>query len=265
MDVSAAKARVFPPANRCIYCGDDGGGTLTKEHIFPQGLGGGLIMPRASCTTCQKEIQTFENICMRKTVLPHRKARGLIRHSNDLPETVPLTLDLELQGPRRVALDAHPNVVVLPGLREPPGILAGRPPEPMVQFDYKIFGHLDILDEMKRKLHEQQIVGINLDGYAWLRMLAKIAHGYAIAELGFNRFTPALPDLILGRNSHLCSYLIGKCPVPPPIPDHPPLLMIGMLCANIGEQRFVAVNMRIFADLGEETPVYTVIAGTFTD
>jgi len=27
----------------------------------------------------------------------------------------------------------------------------------------------------------------------------------------------------------------------------------------------VAVNMRIFADLGEETPVYTVIAGTFTD
>ena len=37
MDISAAKARVFPPVGRCIYCGGDGGGTLTKEHIFPAG------------------------------------------------------------------------------------------------------------------------------------------------------------------------------------------------------------------------------------
>ena len=265
MDISAAKARVFPPVGRCIYCGGDGGGTLTKEHIFPAGIGGGLVLPRASCRSCQTEIQTFETICMRKTLLPYRKASGLIRHPNDLPRSVPLTLDLELKGPTQVALDMHPNVVVLPGLRELPGVLRGRPPEPMMQFDYKIFGRLDILDETKRRLQEQQVVGIYLDGYAWLRMLAKIAHGYAIAELGLNGFSPALPDLILGRNPLLSSYLIGKCPVPPSIPDNPPLLMIDMRCASMGERRFVAVNMRLFADLGGETPVYTVITGTFTD
>ena len=38
MDISAASARVFPPVGRCIYCGGDGGGTLTKEHIFPAGI-----------------------------------------------------------------------------------------------------------------------------------------------------------------------------------------------------------------------------------
>jgi hypothetical protein len=238
---------------------------LTKEHIFPAGLGGGLVLPRASCTSCQTEVQIFETICMRKTLLPYRKASGLIRHANDLPAAVPLTLDLELEGPKQVALDRHPNVVVLPGLRDLPGILRGRPPEPMVQFDYKIFGQLDIVDETKRRLQERQVVGIYLDGYAWLQMLAKIAHGYAIAELGLNRFSPALPDLILGRNPRLSSYLIGKCPVPPSIPDKPPLLMIDMRCASMGECRFVAVNMRLFADLGRETPVYTVIAGTFTD
>jgi hypothetical protein len=265
MDISAAKARVFAPVDRCIYCGGDGGGTLTKEHIVPLGLGGGLIMPRASCTSCQMEIQTFENICMRKTLLPYRKATGLTRHPNDLPATVPLTLDLALQGPTHVALDMHPNVVVLPGLRELPGILAGRPPQPMVQFDYKIFSGLEILEGIKLRLKEQQSVGIYLDGYAWLRMLAKIAHGYAVAELGFNRFSPALPDLILGRNPLLSSYLIGKCPIPPPIPDNPPLLMIDMRCASVRERRFVAVNMRFFADLGRETPVYTVIAGSFID
>ncbi|MBB3571987.1 hypothetical protein [Rhizobium sp. BK491] len=263
MDVSAAKARVFPPVGRCIYCG--GAGALTKEHIFPAGLGGGLLLPRASCTSCQREIQIFEDICMRKTLLPHRRARGLVRHPHDLPATVPLVLDLDLQGPTRVALDAHPNVLVLPGMRDLPGILAGRSPETVVQFDYKIFGHTDILDQTKRRLLDQQVVGIDLDGYAWLRMLAKIAHGYAVAELGFNRFSPALPDLILGRNPALCSYLIGNCPVPSPIPDSPPLLIIGMLCVTMGEQRLVAVNLRLFADLGVETPVYTVIAGSFTD
>ncbi len=264
MDITAANARVFPPADRCIYCGGNGAGTLTKEHIFPAGIGGGLILPRASCTSCQKVIHAFETICMRKTLLPYRKASGLVRHSNDLPATVPLTLDLELRGPRQVPLNAHPNVVVLPGFREIPGILEGRAPQPMMQFEYKIFGRLDMVEETKRRLAEQQRVGISLDGYAWVRMLAKIAHGYAIAELGFGRFSPALPNLILGRNPILATYLVGKCPLPPPIPENPPLLMIDMRCASVGEQRFVAVNMRLFADLGRETPVYTVIAGSFT-
>jgi hypothetical protein len=31
------------------------------------------------------------------------------------------------------------------------------------------------------------------------RMLAKIAHGYAIAELGYGTFEELLPDFILGR------------------------------------------------------------------
>jgi hypothetical protein len=63
---------------------------------------------------------------MRKTLLPYRKASGLIRHPTDLPATVPLTLDLALEGPTQVPLDMHPNVVVLPGLRELPGILSPR-------------------------------------------------------------------------------------------------------------------------------------------
>jgi len=265
-DVWAAKARVFPPVGRCIYCGGDGRGTLTKEHIFPSGIGGGLVLPRASCTDCQTEIHAFETICMRQTLLPYRKAAGLIRHPNDLPARVPLTFDLELKGPTQVALDVHPGVVVLPGLRDLPGILTGKPPEPVIHFEHQIFGHLDIVAETKRKLQEQRVVGIDLDGYSWVRMLAKIAHGYAVAELGLNRFAPALPDLILGRNPSLAGYLIGKCPIPPPIPDNPPLLMIEMKSANMDDgQRFVAVNMRLFAELGQEVPVYVVIAGVFTD
>lgn len=270
VNVSATNAKVFSPVGRCIYCGGDGGGKLTKEHVFPQGLGGGLILPRASCTACQTEIYTFETICMRQILLPFRKNSGLVRHLNDLPATVPLTLDLDLQGPTQVALDSHPNVVVLPGLRDLPGILTDHSPQPVIEFEHQIFGGLEILAETKRKLQERKIIGINLDGYAWVRMLAKIAHGYAFAELGLSRFTPALPDLILGRNPRLAGYLVGKCPMPFPIPNSPPLFMIEMKSAEVKSdnkptQRFAAVNMRLFAELGAEAPVYTAIAGILTD
>ena len=269
VNISAANAKVFPPVGHCIYCGGDGGGKLTKEHVFPQGLGGGLILPRASCTACQKEIHAFETICMRQILLPFRKNTGLVRHLNDLPATVPLTLDLEPQGPVHVALDSHPNAVVLPGLRNLPGILADRAPQPVIEFEHQIFGGLEILAETKRKLRERKTIGINIDGYAWVRMLAKIAHGYAFAELGLSKFTPTLPDLILGRSPRLANYLIGRCPMPFPIPDSPPLFMIEMKSAELqgGDrptQRFAAVNMRLFAELGAEAPVYTAIAGVLT-
>jgi hypothetical protein len=96
-------------------------------------------------------------------------------------------------------------------------------------------------------------------------MLAKIAHGYAVAQLGFDSFSPLLPDLILGRNLTLASYLVGKCPSPPRIPEKPPLLMIEPRSVSAGQQRFFAVNMSLFTELGCETPAYTVIAGVFAD
>lgn len=137
MDVTADNARRFPSFSKCIYCG--AGGRLTREHIYPAGLGGGLILPDASCEICQRIIHGVETTCMRKTLLPYRQAIGLVREKKDLPATVPLTLDLELSGPKKVALDDHPKVVVLPGLRDLPGILTGTPPASIVQFEYKIF------------------------------------------------------------------------------------------------------------------------------
>jgi hypothetical protein len=256
MDVSARNSRVFPPVGRCIYCGSVGGGVLTKEHILPAGLGGSLILPRASCTACQAMIHTFETICMRETLLPFRKAIGLRRHAKEVPVSVPLTFDLDLQGPRRVGLDQHPNVVVLPALRDPPGILAGRAPERELNFEYKIFGGVEILEETQRRLSKQKRVGINLDGYSWIRMLAKIAHGLAVAELGLEGFDPGLPDLILGRNPLLASYLVGRGMVPMPVPENAPLPLhnIRLLGATSGGRHMAAVNMRLFAELGPETP-----------
>ncbi len=264
-NVWAGKDDVFGPVGHCIYCGGDGGGALTREHVNPKGIGGGIILLDAVCKPCQKTIHAVETTCMRKTLLPYRRFVGLVNRPNDLPATLPLLLDLELKGPTRVTLDEHPNVVVLPGLRELPGILTGHRPTLKLEFEYKIFGALNIVDEIKRRLQQQVLVGIDLDGYAWVRMLAKIAHGYAVAQPGFDGCSPLLPDLILGRNPALASRLVGKCPEPPRIPEKPPLLIIEPRSVSTGKRRFFAVNLRLFTELGQETPAYTVIAGVFTD
>jgi hypothetical protein len=44
-------------------------------------------------------------------------------------------------------------------------------------------------------------------------MLAKIAHSFAVAELGYERFTSYLPPLILGSDINLPHYVGGLSPL----------------------------------------------------
>jgi len=60
--------------------------------------------------------------------------------------------------------------------------------------------------------------------HTFLRKLAKIAHGYAIAELGYGTFKDLL-DLILGRTPN-SPYLVGGSLVP----DPPRTAMYELLC-----------------------------------
>jgi len=45
--------RPVQPILRCLYCGA-ATESLIDEHAIPHGLGGHLILPKASCTACQK-------------------------------------------------------------------------------------------------------------------------------------------------------------------------------------------------------------------
>ena len=265
MDVTKDQSRVFPSIGCCIYCGSDGNGEpLTTEHVYPKGMGGGLVFLDASCKACQLVIDGVENACMKRTLLPYRTVSQLTKNRNG-PKTVPLLLDFDLKGPTKVAVEDHPQIVILPGLRSLPGVLEGRPRQSVLNFEYKIFGATGIVDETKENLQGQKHVGIDLDGVAWLRMLAKIAHGYAVAELGSDGFLPMLPDLILGRDLSLCTHLVGQYSEAWPIPEPPPIAIIDMRRAEVNGLAYVAVILRLLAELGPETPAYAVIAGTFID
>src|ERR1035437_15156 len=54
---------IHSPTNKCIYCGSTT--NLTDEHIFPYGLGGGDVLPKASCKKCAEITGGFEQDVLR--------------------------------------------------------------------------------------------------------------------------------------------------------------------------------------------------------
>jgi hypothetical protein len=63
--VTRSRSIVYPALNHCIYCGRNNE-PLGREHIIPQGLDGGFILLKSSCTNCSDIIKKFEDYCLRK-------------------------------------------------------------------------------------------------------------------------------------------------------------------------------------------------------
>gem|GEM_PF-1646012 len=76
-------AKSYRPVGRCIYCGSPewSAGQVRKlgdEHIIPEGLGGKLLLPEASCKDCEGLTSKFELEWLRSafyTVRVQKRAR----------------------------------------------------------------------------------------------------------------------------------------------------------------------------------------------
>ena len=97
-----------------------------------------------------------------------------------------------------------------------------------------------------------------MEPHKFARMLAKIAHGVAVAFKGLDAFEPLLPDLILG-NTDLAPYLIGGSGSCAPIPKDRPMHEAEVKWRNYAVGRLLVCHIRLFVLL--ETPVYYVIVG----
>lgn len=60
-------------------------------------------------------------------------------------------------------------------------------------------------------------------------------------------------------------HLVGQFPEAWPIPDRPKLTMIDMRRVEANGQAYLAVILRLLAEVGPQTPGYAVIAGTFDE
>lgn len=95
----------------------------------------------------------------------------------------------------------------------------------------------------------------------FLRFIAKTAHAYAIAELGYGTFRPTLLDLILGGSDDVAEF-IGGDPSPSPITTEPDcmLTITAGRVTNGPAKGYSAVRMQLYPSLG--TPAHAAIVGS---
>ena len=255
--------KIFPPVGRCIYCLSDGGTKgLSREHIVAEGLQGSLILQKASCVSCARITSRVETVCLQETYVDYRDHANLKMSKKSKAKL----------KRRRVA------ALMLPEL-PPPGILSGKPLEVAVDApdpNLVVHGmHCWYFSREKLVALQEGDRPKTFNIVLFLRMLAKIGHSYAIAELGVDNVDSHLNDVILetAHNAKL-QYLVGGadaafaniCRPPPEGLDqiNPPMHTLHQLflAPNVTEASTwgLGVGIRLFAI--HKTPLYLVAVGS---
>jgi hypothetical protein len=259
----------YDPVGRCIYCGSMIG-RLSDEHIVPFGIAGNaIVLPRASCRTCATATSKVEQICLQSMLGNLRVKLGSpTRRPKERPTALPLQRGefdpvSKIVKPTQIALLPKEDFPFLyPAVRYPkPGALIGRDPKRDVEIEVQI---ITAEDELKNRIggHGKALLGDPIHPFEFARMIAKICHAYAIAELGIDSFRPFLPHVILGtipnQIGHALHFVGCTDDRPPPTPD---LLFFQYHKWTMSTgRRFLAVTFRLFPCF--DTPVYQAIVGS---
>ncbi|MCK8783917.1 HNH endonuclease [Roseomonas sp. NAR14] len=261
--------RIFPAVFKCIYCGSKSA-KLSAEHILPESLGGKWELPKSSCDKCSKITSKFEMDCARALFGPTRvKLKIPRKNGKKLPKTLSVSFSkLEFNQGRKIAqenlvfeemdVDPAPAFFVLPlfwrpGIFTPIG-LSGR----LEEFGMRVFNiHLGDLPEGKSNIYSE--VAINIISFA--RLIAKIAHGFAIAVLGLDGLVPFLSKAIIVSDTAVLNFFVGadQRMIMPINSRHE--ISFEAVKAFVGE--LLVVRVRLFSAFG--TPVYQVVVGSLTE
>jgi hypothetical protein len=93
---------------------------------------------------------------------------------------------------------------------------------------------------------------------SFARMLAKIAHSYAMAKLGPTKFRPFLTNLILGESPSYPSHFVGSVDRPQPKSDVRHQIALDWE-HRIDGRLFLVARIRLFGEYS--MPVHTVVVG----
>jgi hypothetical protein len=265
-----APTRRLPRIGKCIYCGatefvPGSGRKLSEEHVVSEGLGGSLVLPEASCEACANKTKKIEGNVLR-TVLwaprRHLKIRGKKRKRAESLYPVTAIVDGK-DVVMHLPLDAHPTMLFLMVFNAP-GILCAR-----------TVGRSGIQGAWAQELGNRVQGFVNrgvrnfaspsMDTVRFCQLLAKIAHGFAVAELGLDGFMPMLPPFILREfgakeNWPNCYHVVGGNPFDW-APDEA-LHVLGWGFPDSGHQ-YLVVLIRLFANLG--APIFQVVVGEVTE
>jgi HNH endonuclease len=260
----------YPSLGHCIYCGTLAAETtLTEEHIIPKAIGGRLIFDGASCKACQDQTHAFEGHAL-DLYRPIRRQLGFpesLSGRKALERRQKEKFTLELDGRRVKVASAEFPALMLTIDFPPPSILTGGDPQ-----DLPLSGGIhavelapefgERLNAIRRKYRANKVSIVGVDKSARIdegdlgRMLAKIAHGFAIA-VADEPFVPLLTHIIRGQKPYYLPYYVG-CQMTTQDPPED-LHEVSIASGGFGNGKYVVVRVRLFATFN--TPAYLVVAG----
>jgi hypothetical protein len=264
-----ALSKTYMPVGSCIYCGSKewSAGQYRKlgdEHIIPEGLGGKLLLPEASCKVCEEVTSQFEQEWLRSSFYSGRVQKGLGKKKKRPPRYLPLKIQRNGRTVwESIPIEKYPAIIVTL-LFDHPDILSGCEP---VEKELSGGVAVGILPTFGQHMNEYLAKGeVSFEpprGKATSRhlgrMLAKIAHSYAVAELGLDGFKPCLQKIILGTDiRHLAHYVGGTREIPPRSND---VYEIGLTTIqSTGNRPYLMATIRLLSDV-QGMPEYWVVVG----
>jgi hypothetical protein len=234
----------------CIYCGSTE--DLSDEHLIPLALEGPFVLDRASCGACAKLTGRFEGELLRGWLLPSRLALNLkTRH----PRKRPTTLVIETAtGSRQVSVSEYPTLLYLP-VFELPALVRGAADHRLLVRPKHVsinLAHVP-LPALLARHGPGAWVESTLDPYTFAQLLAKIAHGFAVAQYGVRGFVSDVLQPMLFSDRELLGRYVGGA-------ADQRLSDAGLHGVQLNEvDGVIHARIRLFAQLGG--PEYLVVVG----
>ena len=251
----------------CIFCGATTR-RLTKEHIIARAIGGTVTIAGATCAhphgikskvkTCQDITRDIEQFCFRNMLgyFRHRVGFPSSEHPTHLPVQIIDGKSGRVLEIRELPVKDHPAFFCVP-VWETPALLGGASAKDTCD----TWGFISDPNAVENVPEGAHVGFVQFHAMTYARMLAKIAHAFAVAERAFDdgEFAPLLPVFILGKSSFAPNLLMGCVEKDkPPEPDVLHRVRLETAQINNGPRVLVA-NIRLFAKFG--APQYHVVVG----
>jgi hypothetical protein len=256
----------YPRFGKCIYCDEIVYShdprirktPLGAEHIIAEGLGGTVELQEASCQKCEEATgAVVEGDILGRTMKAIRVHLNLKKSgSGPHPKVLPLPVTgFGQQGALQIPIEDYPIVFSMFAYA-PPNIDAADG-MPMVTSAVIVRIKHDP-QALFQKYGVTAFASAHLDNVMMCRMLAKIGHALAVAEVGKEKFSPALVNLIRKGDERREMRFIGGTPISVTVPPNT-LHYLALGYQKIKAKVYVVAHIRLFAGYG--APTYTVMVG----
>jgi hypothetical protein len=260
----------YPPLGRCIYCGvtelPPSIYRFGNEHIIPLSMGGNLVLQEASCKKCEriinKEVETpitshEWGYFRANRGFPTRNNKNRGSNKKDRKMYIELrTLD---GNPLKIPISDYSAPVFLYKFGEA-RILYG-----VSEGNDHLRWTVDVLTDHDAEMRMQQKFPnwdkkhtLKTRPHEFARLLAKIAYGYSVAELGFGTFDVFVKDIIIGQSNDYFNFVGGSYDILPPIPGGDHITNISFKFTS-SKKALVIVDIRLLSQTS--TPNYHVVVG----